>query len=409
VRDMSDRQRMTVIICSYVVDKDDVSEAQMAYEWISRISEHANLVVVTTGSRRGTCTGLESLPGVTLEILAPRFSFRRWDAFDRFAHPGYIEYFWRARARIRRIVARQTVHLGHHLTPNSVRYPSPLAFVDVPFVCGPYYGGLAAPAVMSELEGKEQAFYYLRKLDHIRMRFDPWVRRHFTNTQRIMVSAPYMLDALRDYENKCVVIPGTALEPAATERPSVPTHSTVRMMYVGKLEPSKGVELMVLALGRLAFQEWVLDIYGHGSHAHLYKQLAEQLGISSRIRWHGFVPNAQIRAALNFADIFVFPSLKEPAGIAPLEAMAAGLPMVVVDAGGPAYAVTSECGIKVALGNKEAMINSLGGALQRLATDPVLRVQMGDAARQRLATEFGWPSVLSKLLRLYNEVAESRS
>jgi glycosyltransferase involved in cell wall biosynthesis len=394
-----------ILICAYIVDRKDVSEAQMAYEWISRIARSVDVIVVTAGSRKHNVCGLESVAGVQLEIVPPRVSFHRWDAFDRFAHPGYLDYWFQARARIRALSKMQSILLGHHLTPQALRYPSPLSGLPIPFVAGPYHGGLRAPAVMRELRGQEGALYWLRRVDAVRMRWDPLLRNHFKRARRIIVSAPYVLQHFRGHETKCVVIPGTAMNRVAQVENREMSGST-RLMFVGKLEPSKGVELLVNALARLKSTKWTLDVYGEGSQGEFYKQLAEQLGVAHKISWKGYVPNEQVLSAYQSADVFVFPSLKEPTGGALLEAMAAGLPVVCVDAGGPAYAVDSTCGIKVRLADKASMVAELAAAIDRTLELPALRRAMGSAAAQRFTREFAWDTVVEKMLDVYRVTLE---
>ena len=203
------------------------------------------------------------------------------------------------------------------------------------------------------------------------------LRNHFRRARRIIVSAPYVLQDLRGYEGKCVVIPGTAMNLVKRARKHEGVRSLTRMIFVGKLEPSKGMELLVGALGRLKTNDWTLDVYGEGSQAELYRSLAEQAGVAERIHWRGFVHNREVLKAYEDADVFVCPSLKEPTGGALLEAMAAGLPVICVDAGGPAFAITEECGIKIALADKERMTADLAAAIARLLALPRLRHQMG--------------------------------
>ena len=397
------RSRPKILICAYGVDRQDVSEAQMAYEWISRLSRWVDLIVVTAGSRIHPFCGLEGMEGVQLELVHPRVSFRWWDAFDRFVHPAYVEFYWQARKKIQSLISRETIQFGHHLAPQALRYPSPLSGLPIPFLAGPYHGGLQSPAVMKELQGRESAFYFLRKLDTLRMRYDPVLRKHFEKAHRIIISAPYVLQQLREYETKCVVLPGVAMNPSEVTRCQQGLRSPVRMIFVGKLEPSKGVELLLYALSMLKNSDWVLDIYGVGAQAQLYQAMAEKLGLNEKIRWRGFVVNVEVLKDYQNADLFVFPSLKEPAGGALLEAMAAGLPVICVDAGGPAYAATEECGIKIPLRDKEKMTADLADAIDRMLGDPALRQEMGSKAMQRFLDEFTWDRVVQKMVDLYQE------
>ena len=131
--------------------------------------------------------------------------------------------------------------------------------------------------------------------------------------------------------------------------------------------------------------------------------MADQFRLNEKIRWRGFVANVEVLKDYRNADFFVFPSLKEPTGGALLEAMAAGLPVICVDAGGPAYAVTEECGIKIPLRDKEKMTADLADAIDRMLGDPALRQEMGSKAMQRFLDEFTWDRVVQKMVHLYQE------
>ena len=400
------RTKPNVLVCAYCVDKNDVSEAQMAYEWITRLAKFANLWVVTAGSRFHSECGLENCENIELITLKPHISFKWWDIFDRFVHPGYIEFYFRARKAAKQILSKYDIDLCHHLTPQSLRYPSPLLEADVPLVMGPFHGGLQAPAVMKELKGKEDWFFFLRKIDNLRVYMDPLLRKNYSKAKLIILSAPYVKERLlAQYHNKCVIIPGIALSPDSIAKTNhINSNNGMRMIYVAKLEPSKGLEILLYAMAKLKDNNITLTVYGKGSLEHYYRQLAKQLNIADNITWKGFVPYAEIINSYATADVFALPSLKEPAGGAVIEAMSAGLPILCVDAGGPAYAVTENCGIKVPLGSKEQMVNDLAMGIAKLKNNPPLRAAMGRNAQERVLMKFSWEAVMREMLSVYNSV-----
>lgn len=404
-------KRTNILICAYCIDKDDVGEAKMAYEWIVRLSESCNLNVVTTGSRLHEVCGLENRKNITLNILKPKIKFRFCDSFDRAVHPGYIEFFLRARKVIREVVSQQEINLCHHLTPRSFRYPSPFITIPTPFVVGPFHGGLKAPAVMKELGTKEELFYKLRTLDRVRLHVDLLLRRHYKKASRLVISAPYVKDVLLPcYRAKCVVIPPPPPHYAETGKSvSIERYhenSTLQMMFVGRLVPSKGLELLLLAISICRNKNIRLSVYGRGPLEKHFHTLSSKLGLSDRIVWKGFVPYDEIRIAYYNYDVFAFPSLKEPTGIALTEAMACGLPAICVDAGGPAYIVQDDCGIKIPLSNKEQMVKELANAIDVLACNPERRRTMGRCAQDRIHREFTWGAVVNKMLKVYEEVID---
>jgi glycosyltransferase involved in cell wall biosynthesis len=127
-----------------------------------------------------------------------------------------------------------------------------------------------------------------------------------------------------------------------------------------------------------------------------------EIGLADRVRIIG--PLADPRRLLWALDIFVMPSLKEGLGVAALEAMACGLPVVGCATGGLREAVDDEhTGLLVAPGDA----GSLAQALTRLAEVPELRVAMGAAARERVRARFEINAMASRTLALYRECLDN--
>jgi len=398
------RSRPNILLSAYCVDNNDVSEAQMAYEWISRLSEFVNLWVITTGSRLHDKCGLEELPNITLVELKPMLNYKKFDRFDRAVHPGYYEFYLRAKKVAQKILKKERIDLCHHLTPQSVRFPSPFAGCSSPFIIGPLHGGLRSPGVMKEMGGKEGLLFKLRLFDDIRRKCDPGIRKTFKYADKVVISAPYMQDVVSiDNGDKYRLIPGTAV-PLLDISSQRNESGSVNFIFVGRIVPSKGIELLVEALAKCKTTKGIVTVYGRGEVEQYCKDLARRLDVNYRIRWMGFVDQEEVYKGYSKADVFILPSLKEPTGGAVLEAMSAGLPVICVDTAGPAYAVDSKSGIKVALGNKETMIAELVQAIEFMVEHPRERQEMGRNARQRVRDHFTWDAVVEKMLSVYEEV-----
>jgi glycosyltransferase involved in cell wall biosynthesis len=134
-------------------------------------------------------------------------------------------------------------------------------------------------------------------------------------------------------------------------------------------------------------------------YAETLGRLVETLGITSRVEFRGFVED--VSRELARLDILVHASvLPEPFGQVVLEAMAAGLPVVAANAGGPAEVVTDEVnGLLYPTGDERALAN----ALRRLAGDPALRDQLGQAGRAR-ALDFSPSRIGPEVVNVYRRV-----
>jgi glycosyltransferase involved in cell wall biosynthesis len=154
-----------------------------------------------------------------------------------------------------------------------------------------------------------------------------------------------------------------------------------------RLEPWKGHRLHLEALGRLrgvpGWTCWQVGGVQRDSEAAYLRELQAQagrLGIAGRVRWVG--QRRDVPRILAAADVHCQPNLgPEPFGIAYVEALYAGLPVVSTEMGGAAEIVDPGCGILTPPGDAVA----LAGALGRLVADPGLRASLGAAGPARAA------------------------
>jgi glycosyltransferase involved in cell wall biosynthesis len=139
-----------------------------------------------------------------------------------------------------------------------------------------------------------------------------------------------------------------------------------------------------------------LMLVGGGSALEALRRLAEQLGIAEQVTFTGFVEPASTPAYYAASDIFVFASRTETQGVSIAEALAAGLPCVVVGAMGAAEAVTEgEDGFIVPPGAEP-----FRRAVERLVHDPALRGAMAQAAKLK-APQLSREHCVDELLQLY--------
>jgi glycosyltransferase involved in cell wall biosynthesis len=153
-----------------------------------------------------------------------------------------------------------------------------------------------------------------------------------------------------------------------------------RFLYVGRLKRYKGIGLALRALAhaRRTRPDLQLDIAGTGDHRADLEALAVELDLSSSVKFHGFVTEAEKLALLREAWANVFPSPKEGWGITIVEAAACGTPSLASDSPGLRDSVRhGETGFLVPHGDVEA----LAERMLELAGSPQLVAQLGRAAR----------------------------
>ncbi len=132
-----------------------------------------------------------------------------------------------------------------------------------------------------------------------------------------------------------------------------------RLLYVGRLVACKGVDVLIKALERLNRKDIELDIVGDGLELEKLKKLAEKSGLDEQIHFHGWIKREMLGEIYNQADVFVHPARwAEPLGITIVEAMSMGLPVIVPEISGSAWA-SGLAGLKFKNGNAEDLANKI--------------------------------------------------
>jgi len=166
-----------------------------------------------------------------------------------------------------------------------------------------------------------------------------------------------------------------------------------RLISIGRLLHWKGSHLGLEAFARFHCvcpdsEYWVVS---SGPEAHALKQLAADLRIAHRVTFWGRLPELNdVYGKLAQADVLVHPAFHEALGNVCLEALAAGRPVICLDAGGPALQVTDQCGFRLPVGSLEQALRSMAHAMTVLCRNSDLRLRMGAAARERARTQFAW-------------------
>ncbi len=186
---------------------------------------------------------------------------------------------------------------------------------------------------------------------------------------------------------------------AARARLGLPEDAPVAL-YVGFSTPRKGVEHLARAANALP----ALRLLMVGKWEAGYRERFEAaLGAArSRTTLTGYVPEADLPWYYAAADVVVLPSLLEGLGIPPIEAMAAGIP-VVVTAGGAAAEAVGPAGLAVPPADNAA----LAAALARLLADRDLAQRLGEAGRQRAFTVFDLAAATQRVESIYRQVVET--
>lgn len=174
---------------------------------------------------------------------------------------------------------------------------------------------------------------------------------------------------------------------------------------VGRHVYYKGFDVLIRALRSVDAELW---IGGRGPLTERLRQTAQDAGVTERVRFLGFVSDAELVAYYDACDIFCMPSTEraEQFGLVQLEAMHCGKPVVATRLGtGVEYVTLDEVtGLLVEPGNEPA----LAQALNRLLGNRELGVRLGEAGRRRVAEEFSVAQMVDRTAALYRRLVPGR-
>jgi len=399
---------MRKVLLIGIFDGEDVGEAWLGFQWAKRLAARHEVTILTY-YKRGSNPLSRQLPGVRVIEWPEPALVGRAERLNSLLKPGWVPFYVRARRWIgSRRAAGERFDLAYQTNPVAIRYPSPAVGFGIPFVIGPVGGSLSSPPGFAMGEDTAPWYVRLRGLDQFRLRADPWLRKTYTQASCVIGIAPYVREVLagipmRRFEAMSDF--GIDSLPVPADRAARDSRD-IRLLFVGRVIRTKGVRDALRALSMVKELPVVFDVVGDGFDRAACEALSADLGLGDRVRFHGRVERGRVDDFYRAADVFVFPSYREPGGLAVQEAMAHGLPAIVANVGGPADAVDDATGIRVPLHSPDQYAADIAAAITRLVTDRELRLVLGAGARRRVAEILLWEQKVIRLEEIWEDAIE---
>jgi glycosyltransferase involved in cell wall biosynthesis len=183
----------------------------------------------------------------------------------------------------------------------------------------------------------------------------------------------------------------------------------LKIVFVGRLAPLKGVDMLVDAIAPLAREgNATLCIIGDGPEMSALRSQTQREGISKCVEFTGWLKHEELPQRLVNFDLLGFPSVKEFGGAVVLEAMSLGLVPVVMDYGGPGELVSPTTGFAVPMGTRDKIVSRFRDVFRRLIADPSVIRPMGRRARARVLSSFTWSAKAAQVAEVYRWVLNRR-
>jgi glycosyltransferase involved in cell wall biosynthesis len=199
--------------------------------------------------------------------------------------------------------------------------------------------------------------------------------------------------------------PIVAPMPVATElfSPGDERHAN-RLLFVGRLNKQKGIELLLHSLSRIPNGDLHLDVVGDGDDREALLAVAQALGIADRVHWHGALPQPELVDFYRRATALVVPSVDEGLGLVAIEAQLCETPVVAFHSGGlPDIIQHDRTGVLV----NEVDAGALAAALVSLLERDDRGASLGAAARLHALATFAPESVARRYADIYRSAIAS--
>ena len=415
-----------VILVAYQCGPRMGSVSQLGWEWYARLSRERPVTLVTHVRNRPALEAAGApLPGSDVRYIdtewfaGPLYRTAR-RLFPRSEHSVFlvssVDYFAFDYAAFR--LLRRELRAGkieatvvHRVTPVTTAAPTWLGRLGLPLVIGPLNSGLRDPRGFGRIMRAEST--WLTRARGLGRMFDALIGST-RRASRILVASRATLGSIgRRYRSNCQAMLENGVDLnnfRAAPWPEAPIGRPLRVLFVGRLVPVKGLDMLLRALSQVsnAGQAVRLEVVGDGPLREEWTALAAALGLSDCVTFHGALPQAEVARHMAACHLFCLPSVRESGGAVLLEAMACARPVVALDFGGPGEIVDGAVGALVPMQDPEQVTTDLATMMFDVCANPSRWRQRGLNGRARVEQQHGWPAKIAAAGALYNDLIAQR-
>lgn len=404
---------MKILMSAYACGPGLGSEEGNSWNWSASLADAGHEVTVLTRPehRSKIDAALEDRPDRPLRFLyvdVPRSA--RPVKGNAGVYMKYLAWQWAAYRLAKGLVKRKEFDLVHHISWGSLQLGTWMGRLPVPLVFGPVGGGQTAPRSLRRFYAGDWRTEVLRTFVTEKLvSVDPFARMATHRARLTLVNNEETAQLARRLGSANVRYASEMGVPpeALADTPPQPTGDRLRLLWVGRLLPRKGLPL---ALQAIALARRTVDVHltvvGGGPQSSQVRGWIEELGITDAVDHLGAIPFSEVQAAYRSHDALLFSSLRDSTGAQILESMAAGVPVIALDQSGAAVLIGDERGMLVRVGEAQETLERVAAAIVTLAQDPDHLIELGHAAL-RFARSQTWPQRAAEMTTHY-EAALSR-
>lgn len=232
------------------------------------------------------------------------------------------------------------------------------------------------------------------------------LKYNFNKADIVFSTSHIMAEETRKYTTKPIEVISFGVNVNLFKPQEDASHSdTFTIGCVKGLFPIYGIDTLIkataIAIGNNPDKSIKLVIYGKGPALEAFKQLANDLNISEKVNFPGFINNNLLPRVYNSFSVAAFLSNAESFGVAAIEAMSCGCPVITSDADGFTEIIDDkQTGFIVPKQDPEAAAR----VMQQFIDNPSLRQTIGNNAREMVTQRYNWEKDVQKTVDVYNRI-----
>jgi glycosyltransferase involved in cell wall biosynthesis len=399
------------------------SVSQIGWEWYSRLAARVPVTLFThVRNREALVKAGAPLPGseavfVDTEWFAGPLYRTASKIFPRSEHAVFLvsslDFFVYDRgvmkeARKRAGIPWDVVHLP---TPVTTAAPTVLHRLGRPVVRGPLNSGLGSPPGFLDVMKEETGWLY--PVRHLTRLLDAAIGST-RNSRAILTATRSTVESIAPrHRFRCVSMLENGVELtrfSAAPWPAGPSPTEpLRVVFVGRMIPFKGIPYLLDAVGRVK-GEFPIEVrlVGDGPVREECRKLSAEKGLDGIVTFLGNRPLDEVADQMRWAHVFCLPSIRESGGAVLLEAMACARPVTAVAFGGPAEIVDDEVGRPISPDGPEAVVSGLVEAFRDVVRNPGDWRKRGETGRRRAEERYGWDAKVDAAVELFRKFAAEK-
>ncbi len=415
---------MKIILLCYKLSPNRGSEYAVAWNFLRRMFPYHEFFVLYgndgTADNRDMNSWILSHPNENIhyykvELPQTRYAnFTKW-LYKKEKYSGFFLMYnlWHKETyKVAKKISKQyDIDIIHYLNPIGFKEPGYLWKVNnIPYIWGPIQGVHNWPLPLYKAiswKGKKEALYRLFAHNAVLL-FSLKIRRAVKRADYIFGVSRQTINQFKTLFGKDLeYLPENGITQMMTEQPiKKEPHSPLNIIWVGKFEDRKCIHLLLMALGKLKNENWILTVCAGGGKLDVVSQI-KALGIEQKVILKGKVSREEVQECFRNSHLHVISSLQDATTTVLFEAMSWGVPTMTLDHCGMGMVVCEKCGIKIPITSYSQVIDDIATAIHDLIRNPQKVQQLSEGVLE-CSKQYLWDARVQRFNRVYELVAKKK-